>query len=82
MPEKAGHQVKTCTCGTLFVYRKHHKTGNPAPICLDPDPKGNIVLDGDGTYRNLLKGETTDGLRYLNHFANCASRDRFGSKKP
>lgn len=74
--------IKTCVCGARYVQRQHERTGKFAPIEHAPSERGNIRIKGDGRYAIIPKKElaTYEGDRYLNHFAYCPSRARFGGR--
>lgn len=75
-------KIEPCKwCSATCYWLAHERTGNVAPINFQPDPKGNIAIDGD-TYRIVKKGEEYDGARYMNHWATCPkAHEHEGEKK-
>lgn len=69
----ASSREKCRSCGAPIVWVKHQTTGRAAPINVDPDPEGNIVITddmfGNPTYIIVTKSEP--GTRYTSHFATC-----------
>lgn len=62
-------------CHTETVYLKHKTTGKKAPIEVEPNENGNILVK-DGQYRIATKEEIAKAKEighplYLNHFASC-----------
>lgn len=60
-------------CETMIRMMKHEKTGRPAPIEVDENEGGNVLLNPDGTYHIVGKTEQIDPAipLYLNHYAAC-----------
>lgn len=77
---RTAHGETTCSCGARFVQRLHERTGNPAPITIYHDPRGNIRVNPDGTYGIIRKGDLHIGSRFLNHFAECPDREKYGGR--
>lgn len=74
-------EIRTCSCGVQFRLRFHERTQNTAPIEVDPDPRGNILINDDGTWHQLRKAEQPwPAERYLNHFAYCPNRKQYERK--
>lgn len=68
--------VECRSCGAMVYWRKHERTGKPAPIDAAPDPEGNALLLLQGRYRTLVGGarEEAVAFRYelrTNHFQTC-----------
>lgn len=55
------------SCGAPVEWREHIETGRRAPVNVTPDPKGNVVLEGEVQYRVLTHDEieTFDALTVL-----------------
>lgn len=72
--------VEECrSCGAKVVWAKHEATGKPAPIDAGPvEYGGNVILNDDGTYRLLKKGEPgpAGGKRHKSHFATCPNHQQ------
>lgn len=71
-------------CGELIRWRRTAANDKLMPIDLEPNPDGNIVIDGDGKAVVLgpLERElaVADGTElYMSHFATCS--DPPGPKK-
>ena len=66
--------------GPIFFARL--PSGATMPLDGEPDPSGNVIMDGQGRGRVLTNEELTalppETPRYLSHFAKCpfASRHR------
>lgn len=64
----------TCRrCGALLRWVKS-TNGRPMPLDREPNPDGNVIVDGDRAVV-LRKGEEPPetGFRYMPHFATCPS---------
>lgn len=74
--------IKTCVCGARYVQRRHERTGKYAPIEHAPSEKGNCRILANGDYAIIPKADvaTYAGDKYLNHFAYCPSRRKFGGR--
>lgn len=75
-------RVTTCDkCQAEIIMVRHKRTGNLAPIEVDPSEDGNILVTGD-TYEILskeLRQRARDGGFVLrkNHFATCSFAKSF-----
>jgi hypothetical protein len=70
--------ARCASCGATIEWRRNVKTNKLAPIDVEPNPGGNVVLDADGRYRVLTRAELTrppraDEVRLAGHFWTCPS---------
>lgn len=85
MAREPGERFACDGCGKACIGALT-KTGNVAPIELDPDPRGNVLLQrqSDGKIHAVTFGIDAAGkvaeagaeLR-MNHFSTCAVAQRF-----
>ncbi len=72
-------EVRACSrCGAPIVWRKHDRTGNPAPIDTMPQLGGNVDVIDDHTYRLIPRADVgPERMGYVNHFATCPNAGSF-----
>lgn len=69
--------MATCKdCGAEIHWRSHQRTGRSAPINVEPDPTGNIVLLPGEKYRIAIERDP-DSILHTNHFATCPFAKKF-----
>ncbi len=78
---------QTCrSCGAPVLWRKHQRTGKPAPIDAEPNPDGNVVLLGEERYYVLSPKERetwtsrVEGSLHTNHFQTCPQQKLWSRK--
>lgn len=59
------------SCGALVFWRNHVGTGRPAPIDIEANPTGNVVLVAPDGYTIMPVTEATELDRFTSHFATC-----------
>lgn len=77
--------MKPCdACQMPVLWLSSDATGKRAPIDAYPSDRGNIVLNGDGTYHVLTDAEKGDLFtepdprpRHLSHFVTCTDPGKF-----
>lgn len=67
-------------CGKQIYWCVYPKTGKRAPIDTEVDPKGNIIVSSNGTYRFKTADDVGEQL-HLNHFVTCSQPQRFTTKR-
>lgn len=74
----AGLQLAWCrSCEAPIFWLKNDSTGKPAPIDVDPNPEGPVIITVEEkalTYHVLTDAELAAGVdvdRYTNHFQRC-----------
>lgn len=78
-------QAERCkSCGAHVWWLKHTGTQRPAPINVEPDPKGNCVINLEAkTYTTLGRLNGTSGLpHYTNHFMTCPQAKSWKKGEP
>lgn len=76
------NESKCRSCGAAIIWVKTPK-GSSMPLDALPNPRGNIVLDGDGCTgpaKPLEQAETR--TRYMSHFATCPFAGSHRKKGP
>lgn len=75
--------MKCKSCGARVMMLRSASTGKMAPINAEPDPNGNILIDGRrGVYLIVKKAaRTADMVLYTNHFINCPQADGWHATK-
>ncbi len=78
---------QTCrSCGAPILWRKHQRTGKPAPIDAEPNPDGNVLLLRENRYRALSREEREaaiarmEGPLHTNHFQTCPQQKMWSRK--
>lgn len=66
-------RCRSCGRPVRWVTTAH---GRPQPLDPDPDPRGNIVLDGNGVAHQVRPGQALlgDPARHMPHAATCGGR--------
>jgi len=83
--EKNMSNSDTCDkCPTQIMWLKHKVSGKPAPIEVEPHPRGNILIKGN-QYRVATEDEKEIAKNkniplYANHFWNCEFSKEFKKK--
>lgn len=74
--------AKCRSCGADIVWATNERSGKPAPIDAEPDPRGNIELWDmpDGTTAYSMPHQS-GWPRYVNHFATCPYARQHASKR-
>ncbi len=80
MIKVATDQCRSCHAPILWLVNE--STQKPAPIDAVPTPDGNILVNGNGTYRVLKASERDDPpegsyTRHTNHFQTCPDAAKF-----
>jgi hypothetical protein len=74
------HYVGPCRqegCGATCYWLTNDVTQKRSPIDIDPDPRGNIIIDLDtGTYHVLHKREQSQLPKRVNHWVTCLNPPR------
>lgn len=71
-------RVSRCrSCGADVWWLEHVRTGRRAPIDVEPNAAGNVVVSlEDEQYRLAVPGDP-QGERHSNHFATCPDAERW-----
>jgi hypothetical protein len=82
--------LKTGNCSKCFsriYWLPNDNTGKAAPIDINPDPDGPVIVTTEGgqvRYHVLTKDELAAGVdvtRYTNHFQTCPNSSEFRSNR-
>lgn len=87
MALERGRTQECVACSRRMIAAQHARTGNLAPIVLDPNADGNVLLwrdpDGGVSYTVIGKPDIRSYLvelgvpLRLNHFADCPNSSQF-----
>ena len=73
----------TCrSCGAAIWMLPNDRTGRRGPVDVRSSLTGPIVIVDEGeAYHVLSAHETTEQVRYTNHFQTCPTADQHGGRK-
>ena len=67
---------KVCDCGAPIAFRRT-STGKKMPIDVEPNPAGNVFLDGDTAVVVSRAGPPAGATLYTAHWKTCELEHRF-----
>jgi hypothetical protein len=78
----AEQAVDCRSCNAVIFFAMNKKTGKKIPIDVEPNSKGNVLVEGNGMCSILNKTEQAlavdSGLiLHISHFATCPNAGRF-----
>ena len=80
----AAEQKRCASCNTPIYKLRHERTGNPAPIDVEPGAAGNVAIDLEaGTWRIVPAAQRSEyELLSFNHYAHCPQASAWRKATP